>query len=110
MKKLLLITLVTMLSTAPAYTEEGHGHGHGGHEGHGGGWIIPSLIDSAIVYDLTNPYQVYSQPYPVYPLLRYMISFCLFIHNLFRSILKAFHLRQRQFGIFVWLPIVITPM
>ena len=68
MKKLLYFVLIAILSIAPAYSEEGHGHGHGGHEGHGGGWgggwIIPALIGSAIIYDLTNPYPVYSQPYP----------------------------------------------
>lgn len=69
MKKLLSITFIAMLSTAPAYAEGGHGHGghYGGHGGYwGGGWIVPALIGGAIAYDLTYPHPVYAQPYLLY--------------------------------------------
>ena len=72
-KELLCIAIITVLSTAPAFAEGGHGHGgrNGGHSrGHGGywggGWIVPALIGGAIAYDLTYPYPYYAQPYPVY--------------------------------------------
>jgi hypothetical protein len=76
MKKLLLITFLAVLSTAPAYAEGGRGGGHdgGGHGGGwgrggggwGGGWIFPALIGGAIFYDLTQPQTVYIQPAPPY--------------------------------------------
>jgi len=68
MKKILFIAFLAIISTTPAYADGGHG-GHGG--GHGGGWggawIIPALIGSAIVYDLTRPQPVYVQPAPYAP-------------------------------------------
>ncbi len=72
MKKLLLITLLAILSTSSAYAEGGRGHGWGRGGGWGGGWgwrggwIAPALIGGAIAYDLTYPYPVYASSYPVY--------------------------------------------
>lgn len=67
MRKFLVITLLTILSTSPAYGRNGHGvgHWHGGHGG-SGGWIVPALIGGAIAYDLAYPYPPYAQPYTVY--------------------------------------------
>jgi hypothetical protein len=73
MNKILFIAFLAILSTAPAYAEGGHGGGHGGGGGRGGGWgwgdgwIFPALIGGAIVYDLSQPQTVYTQPAPVYP-------------------------------------------
>jgi hypothetical protein len=68
MKKILFITFLAILSTAPAYAEGGHGGGwgRGGGWGWGGGWIFPALIGGAIVYDLSQPRPVYVQPAPPY--------------------------------------------
>jgi hypothetical protein len=72
MKKL-LIAFLAILSTTPAYADGGRGGGHGGGGergggwGWGGGWIFPALIGGAIVYDLSQPQTVYTQPVPVYP-------------------------------------------
>jgi len=65
MKKILLIALLAILSTTPAYADGRGGHG-GGHGGGGGWWIIPALIGGALIYDLTRPPPVYAQPAPVY--------------------------------------------
>ncbi len=81
MRKILFIAFLAILSTTPAYAEGGHGGGHsggrgGGHDGGwgrgdgwgwGGGWIFPALIGGAIVYDLSQPQTIYTQPVPVYP-------------------------------------------
>jgi len=66
MKKILLIALLAILSTTPAYADgrDGHGGGRGG--GGEGWWIIPALIGGALIYDLTRPQPVYVQPAPVY--------------------------------------------
>ena len=68
MKKLLLIACIALLSTGSAYADRGYGHGggHGGGWGWGGAWIVPALIGSAIVYEMTQPQTVYVQPAPVY--------------------------------------------
>jgi len=70
MRKLLYISILTVLSISPAFSDGGHGHGghssghgagHGGN-GRGGVWVLPALIGSTIVYDLTYPYTGYVQP------------------------------------------------
>lgn len=83
MKKSLLILLLAILSATPAYADHGRGGGgwggehrggwggehrggHGGGWGWGGAWMVPALIGSAIVYDLTRPQPYYVQPAPVY--------------------------------------------
>lgn len=68
MKKSLLILFLAILSAAPAYADHGYGRGggRGGGWGWGGAWIVPALIGSAIVYDLTRPQPYYVQPAPVY--------------------------------------------
>ncbi len=67
MKKTLLILSLAILSASPAYADRGRGGGwgHGGW-GWGGAWIVPAVIGSAIVYDLTRPQPYYVQPTPVY--------------------------------------------
>lgn len=64
MKKILLIALLAISSTTPAYADGGNGRG-GGHGG-GGWWIVPVLIGGALLYELTQPQPAYSQPAPVY--------------------------------------------
>jgi hypothetical protein len=51
MKKILLIALLAILSTAPAYADgrDGHGWGRGGG---GGWWIVPALIGCALIYEM----------------------------------------------------------
>ena len=69
MKKTLLILFLAILSAAPAYADRGGGRGGGwGHGGWGwgGAWILPAVIGSAIVYDLTRPQPYYVQPTTVY--------------------------------------------
>ncbi len=72
MKKL-LIALLALALTTPAFADRGHGRGWDrGHDwGRGGGWrgdwIFPALIGGAIIYDLARPQPVYvQQPEPVY--------------------------------------------
>jgi hypothetical protein len=67
MKKL-LIALLAVLSTAPAYADGWHGRGweRGSGWGWGDSWIVPALIGGAVVYDLAQPQTVYIQPAPVY--------------------------------------------
>lgn len=63
MKKILLIALLAILPSTPAFADGGYGHG-GGHGGGGGGWwIIPALIGGAMVYELSRP-QPPDTPYP----------------------------------------------
>ena len=71
MKKILLIALLAILSTTPAYADGGNGRGWGrGGGGRGGGgngwWIVPALIGGALIYELTQPQPAYVQPAPVY--------------------------------------------
>lgn len=71
MKKILLISLLAILSATPAYADRGGGRGAGHFGGHGGGWgwgglwVVPALIGGAILYDVTRPQTVYVQPAPV---------------------------------------------
>lgn len=64
MKTILLAALMAILSTSPSYADGGRGGGHRG--SWGGAWIIPALIGSALIYDLTRPQTVYVQPAPIY--------------------------------------------
>ena len=67
MKKILLIALLAILSTSPAYAYRGHGGGWGRGGGWGGAWVVPALIGGAIgtiAYGLTAPF--YASPAPVY--------------------------------------------
>ena len=80
MKKILLVALLAIFSTVPAYAEDGRGDGghyggdrgggrhYGGDRGDGGdgggNWLFPALIGGAIGYGLAN--QTYTQPAPVY--------------------------------------------
>ena len=70
LSKRAILAFIALLATAPAYAQGWHGRGgwHGGGHGwyRGGGWGVPAIIGGAIIYDLSDPFPVYSQPYPVY--------------------------------------------
>jgi hypothetical protein len=64
--KQILVVIIAILSSTPAYAYRGWGWGDG--------WVAPALVGGVIAYDLAYPYRypypypypVYEQPYPIY--------------------------------------------